>query len=94
MPQGKIQVDEKFIAWEQNSRMAFYFTHTNKKLFAALLEDYLITDLGNSRSELTWTFAYQGAGINRLLFWLIKGKVKKDNQKAMESMKAYIESHK
>ena len=94
MPTGKTQVDEEFIAWEENKQMAFYFSHSSKKLFKALLEDYVIKDLGDGRSELTWKFAYQGAGIFRLIFWLMKGQVTKDNQKFLGSMKAHIEANK
>lgn len=94
LPQGNIQVDEVFIVWEQNKRMSFYFSHLNKKIFNAVLEDYVIDDLGNGRSKMIWKFAYQGAGIYRPIFSLIKGKVKKDNQKSLDNMAAYIEKNK
>lgn len=93
MPVGPVQADEVFIAWEENKQMAFYFSHLNKKIFNAVIEDYKIKDLGNGSSELTWDFGYQGAGIFRLIFGLMKGHVKKDNLKALESMKAYIEKN-
>lgn len=93
MPNGEVRADEVFIAWEENKQMAFYFSHTNKKMFKAVIEDYRIEDLANGKSRLHWDFAYQGAGIFRPIFALMRSGLAKDNQKALESMKAYIEKN-
>ncbi|NIB44679.1 hypothetical protein HBA55_34180 [Pseudomaricurvus alkylphenolicus] len=83
---------EEFIVWEQNKRMVFYYAQMSKKLFSALLEDYRVVDKGNARCELVWDLGYQGAGIYRPLFWLMKGKMKKNNQAALDNIKKILEA--
>ena len=55
---------EEFIAWERGKHMAFKFTKSNKNTATAFGEDYIVTDLGNGRCQLTWTMAMtpRGAG--------------------------------
>ena len=90
--QPLIQVDEKFIIWEENQRMAFYFTQMSKKLFSAVIEDYQIEQLEDGSCDVTWRFGYQGAGIFRPIFWFLKSNVKKDNRTTLDNMKNYLES--
>lgn len=90
--QPTIKVDEEFIGWEENKRMTFYFSHMSKKLFSAVIEDYQIEQLDDGSCNVTWHFGYQGAGIFRPIFWLMKSNLKKDNQKAMDGLKIYLES--
>lgn len=49
-----ITVEEYFFVWEQNQRLAFYFTGMSLPLANALVEEYRLTPLGEHRSQFTY----------------------------------------
>lgn len=53
---GGMVAEEEFIGWEPNRRMAFYFVRTSMPA-DAFAEDYVLTDLGDGRTEIAWTMA-------------------------------------
>lgn len=73
--QGKIQ--EYFLLWEQDQRMAFRFEKGEMKLVSALLEDYQVKPLPDGRSCLTWNVAIQLRGFAKLLSPLLSGVMKR-----------------
>ena len=53
-------VDERFLAWEPGKRFSFCFTYTSVPCFVRrLVEDYRLEPLGEGRSKLTWTVAFE-----------------------------------
>lgn len=66
---GGLVVNELFVAWDPGKRMTFCFTSANQKIWSAFGEDYVVTDLGNGRSKLRWTVAFEPCGVYR---WIMK----------------------
>lgn len=89
--QPLLTIDEEFVEWEQNKRFSFYFKRSNRKVFSAIIEDYKFSEGTNGSTDIVWDLAFEGAGILRFIFKLIKGQVQKDNQEALDNFKAYIE---
>ncbi len=58
---------ETFIAWERGKRMAFCFTHASDKNISSFAEDYIVEDLGNGSSRVTWTMAMTPEGISKVM---------------------------
>ena len=56
---GGMEVYERFIGWEPGKHMAFCFTGTTQRVWASFGENYDVEDLGNNRSRLRWTVAYE-----------------------------------
>jgi hypothetical protein len=73
--QGKIQ--EYFLLWEQNQRMAFRFEKGEMKLVSALVEDYQVETLPDGNSRLTWNVAMQLRGVAKILSPLLAGVMKR-----------------
>jgi hypothetical protein len=65
---GGLAIDEVFLAWDEGERMSFIFTGSSVDMSGgldALIEDYVVTDLGGGRCRLRWTLAYNPAGVMR-----------------------------
>jgi hypothetical protein len=73
--QGNIQ--EYFLLWEQDQRMAFRFDRGEMKLVSALVEDYQVEALPDGRSRLSWNVAIQLRGFARILSPLLAGVMKR-----------------
>lgn len=89
--QAMLTIDEEFVEWEQNKRFSFYFKRANRRVFGAMLEDYKFSEGGDGSTDIVWDAAFEGAGIFRFLFKFMSGQARKDNQKALDNFKAYIE---
>lgn len=89
--QPVLTIDEEFVTWEQNKRFSFYFKRSNRKIFGAMIEDYKFAAAEDGSTNIVWDLAYEGTGIFRFIFKLISGSVQKDNQKALNAFKDYIE---
>ncbi len=63
---GGLTVKELFFHWQENQHVAFYVTESNIPCMESFAEDYLIEDLGNGITRLTWTVAMQMTGIFRI----------------------------
>ncbi len=87
-----MKIEEEYMAWEENRRIAFYFKRIGMPVIASALEDYSIAELGDGECEVTWLFAIKPRGVFRIVMWLSKGTFKKNNRKAMDAFKAYVES--
>lgn len=62
-----VTVEEHFFVWEQNQRLAFYFTGMSLPLANALVEEYRLTPLGEHRSQFTYKVGLEPS------FWLRLG---------------------
>ena len=89
--QPLLTIDEEFVEWEQNKRFAFYFQRSSRRVFNAMIEDYKFTEGANGSTDIVWDLAYEGVGIYKFIFKLIAGQAKKDNQKALNNFRDYIE---
>ena len=56
---GGMAVYEDFFVFDAPHEMAFRFYGTSEKVWDAFGELYQVRDLGDGRSELTWTVAYE-----------------------------------
>jgi len=72
---GLLSGEEYFFIWEEGRRYAFYFTHANLPVFAAVAEDYVVEPDGADRCRFTWRVGLSpsalgkpGAPLNKLLF--------------------------
>lgn len=68
---NNFEVYETFIAWQED-RMSFVLTGHNQKVWWAMGEDYRLTDLGDGRTRLAWTIAYDPRGVFRAIHPFIK----------------------
>jgi hypothetical protein len=59
---GNFTADEKFIAWETDRRMAFYFTGCSRPMFRAFAEDYRVEPVAGG-CRLTWSVLVRPRGI-------------------------------
>jgi len=84
-------IEEEFFVWEDYKRFAFTFIQSDRRVFAAMVEDYQFFENDAGGTDIVWRLAYEGAGIYRLIFKFIVGQVTKDNQIAMQKFKTYIE---
>ena len=89
--QSPLTIDEEFVLWEQNRRFSFYFKRSNRRVFSAMLEDYKFSEGANGSTDIVWDLAYEGAGLFRFIFKFISGSAQKDNQKALNNFRDYIE---
>lgn len=55
------RIEEYFLAWEDGRRMCFRFDRSTLPV-KAFAEDYVVTELGEDRSQLTWSYAFEFAG--------------------------------
>lgn len=85
-------IHEEFLLWEEYSRIAFYFTQISKAIFESLAEDYVVTDLGNGRSRVRWNFSFKAKGIFKILLFLYKPVMLRDNKKTLVKLKEIVES--
>ena len=90
---GGMEGYEEFIAWQRGQRMAFKFTHCNKKSTRAFGEDYIVTDLGNGRCHLEWTMAMAPAGFSRVVLTLIKPFMARAVQKMLNNLAQYVDDN-
>jgi len=59
---GGIEVYEDFFIFDRGKEMAFRFYGTTEEIWERFGEHYRVEDLGDGRSRLTWTVAYEPAG--------------------------------
>ncbi len=62
---GNHAVKEDFFIWEENKRIAFYVVESTMNGVESFAEDYVLDELGNNRTRLTWTVAMQLTGIGK-----------------------------
>lgn len=59
---GGMSVYEDFFVYDPPREMAFRFYGTSERVWDAFGERYVVEDLGDGRSRLTWTVAYAASG--------------------------------
>ncbi len=86
---GGAKLDEQFLFWEQNHRMAFRIERGDFSLLGALLEDYLVESAGDGTCRFTWTIAYEFRGWRSALsplFKMILNRLFSNMTKELETM--------
>jgi uncharacterized protein YndB with AHSA1/START domain len=68
---GPTQVQEHFIVWEAARRITFHIVQSSSPGLRVMVEDYLITPLGNG-SQLAITIGLEAKGPLRLVPWLVR----------------------
>lgn len=61
-----VTVEEYFFVWEQNQRLAFYFTGMSLPLAKALVEEYRLIPLSEHRSQFTYKVGLEPSFLLRL----------------------------
>ena len=86
-------IEEVFFDWEDGVRMSFHFSATDKPVFAAFAEDYLVTPTGEDTCTLTWRYGFECAGPLRLLQKLIGFGFKRSAVKSLSQLADYMEAN-
>jgi len=55
-------VTEEFYRWDINKRATFRVTHTTRRLVKGIVEDFLLDEMADGGTTLTWTMATAPAG--------------------------------
>ena len=63
---GGLTVKEVFFHWQENKHVAFYVNEANIPCMESFAENYLIDNLGNGITRLTWTVSMQMTGIFKI----------------------------
>lgn len=90
---GPMEVDEEFIAWDENERWAFMVTKTNLALAKRMLEMIELEDIGSKKSPKTrvrYTGAFQPHILTFLPFPLFKMQIKRSWARAFVNLDKYI----
>ena len=90
---GGMEVYELFTHWEDGREMAFHFTGTNQEVWKAFGEHYLVEDLGDGRSRLTWRMAFETAGTAAKVFPLVGWMLGPTMSLYMTLLKRYCARH-
>lgn len=86
-------IEEEFFAWEDGRRMAFYFVRSGLPVFGAFAEDYVLTPKGDDRCELTWRWAFEGAGLLRPAQGLVNIGFKRQGAKSLSNLYDYLKAN-
>jgi len=64
---GAITIDERFFRWDEGRRKSFTTLKASVPSYRRLGEDYVVDELGPTRSRFTWTLAIEPTLIGRVL---------------------------
>jgi uncharacterized protein YndB with AHSA1/START domain len=84
---------EVFIAWDYPKRMAFCFTHSSQGLVESFGEDYVVTPLGNGKTQVVWTMAMTAKGFGNVTMGLFGPFMRMANQWMFNRFKKYVEQY-
>jgi hypothetical protein len=87
---GSGDVMEHFVIWDAPRRMAFYAERMTTPLASEFFEDYAIEPLGEGRSRLVWTVAYQPRLPFRPFISLIRPRFAKMFDDAADALVRYV----
>lgn len=83
---------EYFLIWEENERFAFRFVETNRPLFGAFMEDYLLEDRGEDRSALIWKAAWKPTLVTRLAAPIVQRQLRAMFERASKDLAAFVKN--
>ncbi len=87
---GSGDVIEHFVVWDRGVRMAFFAEKMTTPLVSAFFEDYEITSLGEGRSKLVWTVAFEPRIPFKPLMFAIRPRFAKMFDDAADALVAYV----
>lgn len=87
---GSGDVIEHFVVWDAPRRMAFYAERMTTPLASEFFEDYRIEALGEGRSRLVWTVAYQPRLPFRPFMFAIRPRFAKMFDDAADALVRYV----
>jgi len=61
-----LHVQEEYFVWEEGRRMAFFVTSARPPAYRRSAEDYRVEAVGPTRSQFTWTLAFELTWLGRL----------------------------
>lgn len=79
-------VDEEFVAWDVNERFAFSAVGMTRPIFDSLTEAVTITDLGDGRSRVDYTQAFQPTWWFRLPYYAVRPQFRQALNGALENL--------
>jgi ribosome-associated toxin RatA of RatAB toxin-antitoxin module len=89
---GGMRIEESFQIWDHGKRMAFCVTGSSRKVFAALAEDYQVTDLGSGRCKLRWTLALDPVGFYRAIIPFAAPVMRWQTARVVKELAKYVEA--
>ncbi|MCZ6502482.1 MAG: SRPBCC family protein [Gammaproteobacteria bacterium] len=87
---GQRKVQEYFLLWEQDRRMAFRFERGDMREVSAFVEDYTVEEIGEGQCRLTWTIVMKLRGFAKLLSPLIGLVMKRTFSKMRDDLVTYV----
>ena len=91
---GGMQVFETFFLWDVPNEMAFHLHGATQKVWFAFGELYQVTDLGDGRSKLRWTVAYEPRYVFKVIHPLIKWLMRITLGSYMDGLVKYVNAQK
>lgn len=89
-----VEALEHFLIWEDNERFAFRFVETNRPLFAAFMEDYIIEDRGEDRCALIWKAAWKPTLLTKLAAPIVQRQLRSMFERASSDFANFIKARK
>jgi hypothetical protein len=85
---------EHFVVWEDDRRFAFRFVETNRPLFGAFMEDYLLEERGEDRCVLVWKAAWKPTLVTKLAAPIVQRQLRAMFERASRDLAAFVKKQK
>lgn len=69
---GGMAVYETFFVWDEGKELAFHLTGATQEVWSRFAERYVLAAVGEGKTRLTWTLAYEPIGTFRRVHFLVK----------------------
>ena len=89
---GGLNGYEEFIAWERGKRMAFCFVEASKPMIESFAEDYIVEDLGNGKTKVTWRMGMANKGISNLFMPITAPVMRFALKKMLKDFRKHVEA--
>ena len=60
---GGMSVYETFFVWDDGKELAFHLTGATQEVWSRFAERYVVSAIGEGKTRLTWTLAYEPVGV-------------------------------
>lgn len=84
------KVEEHYVVWETNRRMAFYAERMTIPLVVEFMEDYHLEPLGSGRTKLKWFVHYRPRASLGFLHPVVRPVFDRMFKKGSEALVAYV----
>jgi uncharacterized protein YndB with AHSA1/START domain len=68
-----LQVKERFLAWDQDERLAFHIYAVTVPLVTAMVEDWSLESIGPDKTRFTWRVHYRPSLLMQLAHPIVRG---------------------